>query len=159
VAHSTRPPKVTRYLADFLISLREQVFETQSAAGQYFGLHHTTISRYEGGERVPPLGYLACLVWLIVARVEQEGHAVEEWRQVLLEEVNKAIARWYQDEVPFGSWDELCHVTEGFMAKRHTARGGRSLFPVPASRPTWARCAMTTPTSSSSAFTKSNECR
>lgn len=113
-------PRFADDLGGFVSRLRTRLFTTQEKAAQHFGLKsHGTISRYESEILRPPLGYVATLVVLYVARLESEGQPPELCREHFLREVNRLIRQRYSwDEEPFLNWQELCAVADQFKSQR-----------------------------------------
>lgn len=106
-------PTYNHDLAGFAGVLRTAVFSSQGRAAEHFLLNRSTIVRYENEELKPPLGYLACLVRLVV----EKRHSPETERHKLLMQLNRAIQSQYQD-VPFQTWPELIAVTDSYLAER-----------------------------------------
>jgi transcriptional regulator with XRE-family HTH domain len=112
------PPKFANSLSVFVGDLRTWVFSSQVKAAHFFGLTHSTISRYENGHLIPRLGYLACLTQLFIDRLAQERQAIESYQEALLREVNAALLLYYPDESPFRDWNELCRIAEDYIVQQ-----------------------------------------
>ncbi len=118
-------PKYEDNLAKFVYELRKAIFNTQTEAGEYFYLSHSTIGRYEKDTAdkkdgiLPPTGYLACLAQLL----GKELPPTEQ--QKLLNEVNESV-RWgyptndafYDAESTFADWSELCEKAVDYLAEQ-----------------------------------------
>lgn len=114
---------------DYAGKLRSRVFDSQRKAAGEFGVHHSTISRYEkndytgaGRETIVPLGYFASLMALFVEQQEQvltvEGRA--EWQQFLVEQMNKVLGRYrasYNYHKLLRDWDELLTIGSEYRTK------------------------------------------
>jgi WD40 repeat protein len=100
-------PRFENSLAAFLGDLRAWVFSSQSRAAHYFGLSHTTISRYESGQLVPPPGYIIHLALLWDQRFAGTGVDLEKSRAQLLQEVNSVLQWCYPDHRLFRDWSEI----------------------------------------------------
>jgi len=130
-------PEYRYIFSDFLSSLRFQRFHSQQAAADYFGCHRATITRYENGSPLPPVGYLAHLAQLVyeksiaeerylsseqkasATRLEQGSSAQEVMQTILLDDINRAIRYNYKSSEPsFGIWDALVDCGERYMATR-----------------------------------------
>lgn len=94
-------------LNDFCGDLRSLVFRTQTEAARRFGVHHTTVVRYEKGEVRPPLSYLIGLALLVADRLDQMGKPAAATRKSLMVELNKAVQLCYADETPLENWGNL----------------------------------------------------
>jgi transcriptional regulator with XRE-family HTH domain len=119
MAQPIRLPRYNTDLGDFLGDLRAEVFRDKSSAARYFGLSHSTLSRYESGAFRPELGYLAALAQMAVERLEDMQQEVEEYQKQLLHEINSAIRGDYEDDRPFRTWSELQQAAEAYMAQRN----------------------------------------
>jgi tetratricopeptide (TPR) repeat protein len=113
------PPKCLNSLSDFLGDLRSLVFPSQSKAAVHFHLSRPTITRYENGTHLAPLGYLACLAQLV--EKSQAESVTMTYRETLLQEVNQAIRHFYQD-IPFQDWEELYAVANDYWAEQKAKR-------------------------------------
>ncbi|MFX0201122.1 MAG: helix-turn-helix domain-containing protein [Candidatus Hodarchaeota archaeon] len=108
------PPKYDNTLGYFAQQLRLAAgFDTLEKAGEYFGLSHSTVSRYENEDdnTNPPLGYLAKLAILIVDK-QKDPQSIERYQNALLEQLNNVVRRnydhkRYRRESTFSRWDEL----------------------------------------------------
>ena len=109
------PPQYRNDLPGFVADLRSLLFPTHRKAAEYFNLTRPTITRYENGTHRPPLGYLTTLARLVVARPGETVDAT--YRENLLQEVNKAVRKSYND-IPLQDWDDLCAIADDYIAKR-----------------------------------------
>ena len=100
-------PRFENSLASFLGDLRAWVFSSQSRAAQHFGLSHTTVSRYESGQLIPPPGYVIHLARLWDQRLAGTGVDLEDSRERLLHEVNAVLQWCYPDHALFQDWSEF----------------------------------------------------
>jgi WD40 repeat protein len=111
-------PKFDNDLADFVGDLRAKIFASKLEAARYFKLARTTVSRYESGQLVPPLGYLAGLAQLHLERLVVD----ESYKHTLLQEINKVLRWYYRDKVPFQKplhdWAELSHLAQTYLTTR-----------------------------------------
>ncbi|HEX8221871.1 MAG TPA: NB-ARC domain-containing protein [Chloroflexia bacterium] len=114
--------------------LRMRVFSSQQRASRYFGVAHTTISRYERVDPnpwnspgvTPPLGYLAELIRLAEEKLTQsstDNNSLEEFRQRELELLNKLLARYspiYNYRAHLRDWDEVTQLAATYSSKRRS---------------------------------------
>jgi WD40 repeat protein len=100
-------PRFENSLASFLGDLRAWVFSSQSRAAQHFGLSHTTVSRYESGQLIPPPAYVIHLARLWDQRFAGTGVDLEDSRERLLHEVNAVLQWCYPDHSLFLDWSEF----------------------------------------------------
>jgi WD40 repeat protein len=117
-------PRFENSLAAFLGDLRAWVFSSQSKAAHHFGRSHTTISRYESGQLIPPPGYVIHLARLWEQRFSGTGVDLEESRKRLLHEVNAVLQWCYPDHNLFRDWSEISAFDEPTVAPGTTAAGG-----------------------------------
>jgi WD40 repeat protein len=112
-------PQFDYNLAEFVEDLRKASFRSEREIGELVGRHRTTIHRYENGTVLPPVGYVAFLAQQFIEkqRLFIEALNALAYQQTLLQEVNKAIARSYEYERPFHTWEALLHHAEAFVAK------------------------------------------
>ncbi len=113
---TTNSLRFTGSLAVFLGDLRAWVFPSQVKAAKYFGLTHSTVSRYENGHLKPHASYLICLVFLALDQITPAGQPVEGYQGALLPELNKVLHQYYPEEKSFRDWEELRQVAEGCLA-------------------------------------------
>jgi WD40 repeat protein/serine/threonine protein kinase len=117
-------------LADFVCRLRRSVFPSQQEAARFFGLHHTTVGRYEKGEVTPPLGYLAYLLKTIASMRALADPGGEDVPQKLLKDLNRIIHRYYQEAQELKTWDELCNSADDYLAGRQRS-AAQKIAPAP----------------------------
>lgn len=105
-------------LAIFAGDLRAAVFRSQAEAARHLPPDRATISRYEQGKHLPPLGYLACLVRLVAERLAQATptRPADHYHQALLHELNRAILLCYPGEPPMSGWAALLRAADGYLA-------------------------------------------
>ena len=108
-----RLPKYSNDLPGFLGDLRSHCFSSQQKAADYVGVKRPTITRYENGVHLPPVGYMACLAQLLTEQQEEAEVALTQ--EQLVSEVNQAIRDYYPDDVPIQSWAELCAVADEYL--------------------------------------------
>jgi WD40 repeat protein/transcriptional regulator with XRE-family HTH domain len=99
-------PKFSSGLPDFVADLRSLVFSSQSKAARYFGVTHSTISRYEGGRLLPQAGYLFTLASLLADRLDSTPTS-SRVREHLLDELNTVLRLCYPDEALLENWEAL----------------------------------------------------
>ncbi|HEX2913802.1 MAG TPA: NB-ARC domain-containing protein [Chloroflexia bacterium] len=122
MANHALAPKFEYDLAEFAAELRAKSFSSKLEAARHFNLARPTVSRYESGQIVPPLGYLAELARLSLQQVQMEGLPLEAYRQSLVQEINKAL-RWHYREKepfqkPFQHWQALEELAESYLSGR-----------------------------------------
>ncbi len=105
-------------LADFVSELRSRVFASKLDSARFFNLTRPTISRYEGGQIVAPLGYLVSLADLYINRLQEQGEAIAAPQQRLLHEINKVLRWHYREKKTFQSWDEVQQAAATYTAER-----------------------------------------
>jgi hypothetical protein len=119
---------------DFALKLRRQVFKSQTAAAHYHGVNRSTISKYERFDYehyqhriVPPVGYLASLMRLIVEQTQKAGASEAELdacKEFFLGEIKKLLAKFpveYGYMEPFHNWTQLCLAADSYL-RDHTRR-------------------------------------
>lgn len=112
-------PKYRDDLAGFAGILRNYLEFSQRKLANYFNLDHSTIARYENETIKPSMGYLACLVRLVLQKHQSTTTSqTPDAQSVLLQEINKAIRHNYPDEPDFQSWDELDRIADEYLAER-----------------------------------------
>jgi transcriptional regulator with XRE-family HTH domain len=120
-------------LRDFTARLRKSVFYTPEEVEEYFGLHRTTIQRYENGKiRRVPLGYLAGLAMRLA-----EGEKVPPDQQTgaqaaLMGELNKVV-KWcpgYQGSAMFFEWPQLQDYVRNYLATTRPEKEAKEGEPV-----------------------------
>jgi hypothetical protein len=130
---------------EYAANLVSRVFQSQTEAAEYFGVHRATISRYQrpdygDGERhssLPPLGYLARLVLLYVERNLGETPSAEEIAEAhrfFLEQMNKLITEYqasYKYHRNFQDWDGLRAEATKYPPARTIAPAPAPQFPDP----------------------------
>jgi hypothetical protein len=109
--------------------LRTRVFDTQAEAARYFGVHRATIGGYEkpeyegGRSTIPPLGYLASLVVLLVERNMGKPASAEEMaaaQEFLLRQINKLLGKHsaaYKYRTSLKDWEELHGEADKYRPK------------------------------------------
>lgn len=110
-------------LALFLADLRAWVFSSQARAANYFGLDRSTVWRYEEGRTLPPSAYLVELAHLVAERLGDQRYANTAYRDLLLQEINRALVSYYPDEQPFRSWKDALRTTRNYYTRRASAAG------------------------------------
>ena len=103
-------------LTDFIADLRSAVFQSQSQAARHFGLHHTTVGRYENDAITAPVGYLVSLAQLVLERLAVEDLAREKLSQKLLAEVNTAIDMCYPNVPLLRTWDDVKYIADEYQS-------------------------------------------
>ncbi|HKP53168.1 MAG TPA: NB-ARC domain-containing protein [Chloroflexia bacterium] len=116
---------------DYAANLVSRVFRAQSKAAEYFGVHRSTISRYQRpdygdveGHGPPPLGYLARLVLLFVERNLGKAPRTEEIAEAqrfFLEQMNRLLTKYqasYNYHRSFRDWDELRAEADKYLPAR-----------------------------------------
>ncbi len=115
-------PRFRLNIKEFAADLRSHVFESQAAAARYFGVHPSTISRYEretAGERMaPPAGYLAELARLLTVRKAGNGTEIWSLRDGLLREINAAFRSAYPEQRLLPHWRALETLADAFMGRQ-----------------------------------------
>lgn len=123
-------------LAGFAGILRSYLGLSQRKLAARFPLDHSTIARYESEGINPPLGYLACLVRLVLQKHQDTNKQQPgPGQQFLLQQINKAIAHNYLDEPPLQSWTDLESVADVYLARlqdRHDPTRQAKPHPLPA---------------------------
>ena len=109
-------------LAEYLKDLRQQIFTSQEKAGGYFGLDRTTINRYESGreEKIPPhLGYLLCLIKVIVEGFEDDTHASQQIKKLALQDVESVRSKYYATpKEKIQDWGTLCLLADTYLLEQ-----------------------------------------
>lgn len=107
-------------LSTFLADLRAWSFGSQAKAARVLGLAHTTISRYESGQIVPPIEYLCVLGHLMVGRDWRTPVRLHQ-QSALLDELNHAIMHCYAGQAPFSTWKAVDDLASGFLGRQRRA--------------------------------------
>ena len=112
-------------LWEYAKELRLCVFLHKKDTAKYVGVHHTTISHYDGDSQNPipaPPGYLASLACALVDKT-QNYQNVEKLKEFLLREINivrrhNSARKQYADMPPsFQHWDELERFADDYRKK------------------------------------------
>lgn len=123
----------TTALEDYAYQLRVRVFNSQRAAANYFGVHSSTISRYEQDRQlgsdsvVPPIGYLAELLRMSVESLEvssQSSEEVAEYQAAGIADLGRVLQAFpveYKYMESFQTWPQLCVAAASFL-REHTGR-------------------------------------
>jgi predicted ATPase/uncharacterized protein HemY len=117
-------------LATFVCLLRKAVFYSRDEAAAYFQLNPSTITSYESGRiKQVPLGYLAGLALLLVARYEAKGLVVNpaELQTQLLLELNKAIKTCLKKSQPFQGWSAVTEIAGNYLIDQQKKRSGTEI--------------------------------
>jgi predicted ATPase/predicted negative regulator of RcsB-dependent stress response len=104
-------------LADVAWKLRARVFSSQVQAAQRLGINRSTILRYENGGIVANLGYLACLCRGNLDDLAKGGQDIEAAQQALAEELNDIRRRFYPDDRPFKSWQDVVAAANRYLVE------------------------------------------
>ncbi len=129
--HSSAPVPHFEHLATFAGDLRTWVFSSQAEAARHFGVTHTTVSRYENGRLTPPVGYLASLTQLILARLAGSESQVVAHQEQLLNEINQAVRMGYPDQPLLHTWADLLTVSASYAAHTKERRPAPGVQPLP----------------------------
>ena len=104
-------------LAAVAWKLRARVFPSQVQAAQYLRVNRSTILRYENGDIVASLDYLACLSLAISDREAKSSQEIDIVQLKLLQDLNKVRVSFYPDELAFKSWQHVVRAAERYMAE------------------------------------------
>ncbi|MCE7986306.1 MAG: NACHT domain-containing protein [Caldilinea sp. CFX5] len=117
-------------LAQFVGDLRSRVFRTKKRAADYFGLHHTTIGRYEDDNpdthSTPPLGYVAALAQMAVEQLRLDPHQADLISRELLGKLNMAIALCYPGQVRLRTWADVIQSATAYHQPPPHLRAGET---------------------------------
>ncbi len=122
-------------LALFLADLRGWVFSSQARAATYFGLDRSTVWRYEEGRTLPPSAYLVELAHLVAERLGDQRYADAAYRELLLQEINRALVSYYPNEQPFRTWNDALRTARKYYTRRASATSATTREPVTSSPP------------------------
>lgn len=107
-------------LADFLGDLRQAVFSSQVKAARYFGLHSATISRYEQGQILPPVGYAAELMVCALQRLNVDDASSADRIDHMLTQAQEVIGWCFEGtEIP-ATWQGVVDLADGHMGRRRS---------------------------------------
>jgi WD40 repeat protein/transcriptional regulator with XRE-family HTH domain len=114
-------------LGEFIADLRSKNFNSKLEAARYFNLARPTVSRYESGQIMPPLGYLLALALLWARQLASEGKETESFQEGLVQELNK-VQRWHYRHKepslkPFRNWGEVSAAAEFYLSERRGETG------------------------------------
>ena len=103
-------------IALFLSRLRVLVFSAQQKAADHFYLNRSRITRYETGQTVPDIGYVACLIKLVAER-EDTGPSAKDF---LLAEFNSVVKGHYRSYSQTNDWAVLCQHAAEYLTQRQS---------------------------------------
>lgn len=134
-------PRFENDIKEFACDLRSHVFTSQAATANHFGVHPSTISRYEretsSVRMLPPAGYLAELARLIVMRKASNEEEAQELRRGLLKEINQAIRSAYPDQNVLPHWQAVEEMAARFMEQDQIEQTSLSALPLASSKHDW----------------------